>query len=104
MSAPTAGPDAELMAACREFLAMDAEMQRLDKTKGKPDGAMDALWDRYYPPLERLTALPARTLEGRRMKADAAYAAISSVVDDDGCHREEMAAMSALRDILGRAE
>jgi hypothetical protein len=65
------------------------------------------LWANYCEPLERLTVLPARTPEGRRLKAQAAYGAIADVSVADcwtnGMHREELAALSALRDLAGRA-
>jgi hypothetical protein len=102
--------DAELLAACKEFQGIDAKVQRANGERGLPDGMMDKLLDGYYPALERLSEITARTNAGRHAKAAAAYAALASVYarepasDEEtkkGIWREELVALAALRDIAG---
>jgi hypothetical protein len=96
------GDDAELIRLCHAFIAADAAVNAFCG-----GDIPDELWVNYYQPLERLTVLPARTPEGRRLKARAAYVAIADVSVADcwtsGMHREELAALSALRDLAGSA-
>ena len=96
------GDDAELIRLCHAFIAADAAVNAFHG-----GDIPDELWVNYYQPLERLTILPARTPEGRRLKVEAAYVAIADVSVDDrwtnGMHREELAALSVLRDLTGRA-
>jgi hypothetical protein len=96
------GDDVELIRLCHAFIAADAAVNAFSG-----GDIPDELWVNYYGPLERLTVLPARTPEGRRLKAEAAYVAIADVSVDDcwtnGMHREELAALSILRDLTGRA-
>jgi hypothetical protein len=68
------GDDAELMRLCRAFIAADAAVNAYSG-----GDIPDELWTNYYEPLERLTVLRARTPEGRRLKAQAAYVAIADV-------------------------
>lgn len=93
--------DAELIEACHAFLAADAALKSCtaDKIPAK-------LFANYYRQLARLTALPARTEDGLKLKAKAAGAAISEVASQEwlrGGHREELAVLSALRDMAGGA-
>src|ERR1700722_12973229 len=59
------GDDAELIIRlCHAFIAADAAVNAFCG-----GDIPDELWVNYYQPLERLTVLPARTPEGRRLKA-----------------------------------
>lgn len=95
-AAPTPNPDAELLRACREFMAITARLAG-DIT----DDEMSAAWVPYYEELARITAARARTPAGVRAKAEAAHAAMLSVLEDH--QREELAGLSALADAAGRA-
>ena len=99
---PEATGDDETDPLCHAFIAADAAVNAFHG-----GDIPDELWVNYYQPLERLTVLSARTPEGRRLKAEAAYVAIAdlSVADcwTNGMHREELAALSVFRDLTGRA-
>jgi hypothetical protein len=77
--AVTAHPDAELIATCREFEAMEAEYRRLSVAEDRAAGAekkrlrsmMDALRPRYDEALETIAATRAVTEAGIRAKASA---------------------------------
>jgi hypothetical protein len=94
----TAGDDAQLIAACRAFIAADRAVHTC------VGDIPEALFETYYEPLERLTALPARTAEGLRAKAEAARVAFASVAATGDGHREELAALAALHDVAGAAD
>ena len=94
--------DAELIRLCHAFIAADAELKAWSGAEDVPD----KLLANYYAALERLTSLPARSPEGLRIKAEAAYIAIAdeyaSHTWDNSGYREELAALSVLRDLTGR--
>ena len=91
--------DAELIRLCHAFIAADAELRAWCGDEDVPD----KLLANYYAALERLTSPPAKSPEGLRIKAEAAYVAIADQSHgwDDG-HREELAALSVLRELTGR--
>lgn len=103
------GDDAELIAACGAFMALQ---ERLDAGEthddaGNPGYLTDEergdLIDRQYEALERLTAIRPSTPRGLRAKVEAAYVALAPFAEDDG--REEEAALAVLADLMamGRA-
>jgi phytoene dehydrogenase-like protein len=91
-------PDAELLAACRDFSDAD---QELKDAEGRDDDFLAQVLDRWYTALERVTELRTSTVDGLRAKAGVAHAAMISVKDD--LQREECAGLAVLVDILGRA-
>jgi hypothetical protein len=100
-AAAAAAPDAdaELIAACQAFLDADAVAYAPDVA----DDVTDAAWESYYRALERLTELRAVTPAGRRIKVQAAWRALASIASGDDAHdleREELAALSALTDLV----
>jgi hypothetical protein len=108
---PTAAPhpDAELLAACREFLDAEKDMRAAfpddggddDDEEEEEEDAHKALFARWYDGLARVTALRATTAEGIRAKAEAAHAAMMSVKGE--LQSEESAGLAVLADILAGA-
>lgn len=101
--AEAGGGDAELIAACHAFLNAEAEVQADNASDDDSDDATAEASDHWYAALERLTALPALTPAGMRLKARAAHIALLSTEGPGGLQREETAALSALFDMIGRA-
>ena len=102
--AEPSGGDAELLTACRDFLAADCRVKESDAEDWEDDATVKTINDAWYNALERLTALPARTVVGMQAKADAAYLALASALylDMKSMEREEWAALSVLADLTGR--
>jgi hypothetical protein len=96
-----AGDDAELIAACRDFHAAEADRQALEASDMEDDAISDPIDKRWYAALERLTAIRAQTAAGIYAKAGAAHVALESTVGPDGLEREEDAALAALADLVG---
>jgi len=90
--------DQHLLEACAAaFLASDMIRQNPSVEASDDDDAADRL-DRYHQALERVSAMPARTAIGRRMKAIVALGALQSVAGD--LQPEERCGLAALVDLL----
>jgi hypothetical protein len=95
--------DAQLIEVCNAFLAAEGDVQAINSSDDYDEEAVGIATDRWYAALERLTTLPALTLDGMRAKAKAAHIALLSIEGPDGLQREEAAALSVLADLMGRA-
>ena len=78
--APEPAADAGLLAACQGFLAVNAEIRRLNDDPSLIDGLMDGLVVEHDGRLLAVANIPARTADGLRAKAGALIAALEMEV------------------------
>jgi len=77
----TENPDAELLAACREFWAAQADCD-ICNSEGWPDERCNAAVDRYWMAMEQVTSLRPTTAAGVLAKLDVAYKAKLDSIGD----------------------
>ncbi len=77
---PEPAADADLLAACQRFLAVNAEMARLNADPFVIDGALDLFVVEHDERLLAVANTPARTAVGLRAKAGALIAALEMEV------------------------
>jgi hypothetical protein len=75
-AAPMPNPDADLLAACAEFRAIDAQMVDLDRVAGYSDEDRDAVSRTWWRSIERITHITPFTTEGTAAKAHVALRAV----------------------------
>jgi hypothetical protein len=118
--AKVAGIDADLLAACGEYLRLhDAELPLRAIMRGDDDEAGDRaydycdtkIWDRQDELTGQIRALSAKTPEGIRSKAQVTQIVLSRAVMatlgetfEEQAERHEMLVMSLLQDMVGRRE
>jgi hypothetical protein len=68
-------PDAALLAACADLMAADIEKARIDRAPGVSDDEITSAVNDWMAALDRVTELPATTLEGAKAKSRAVIAA-----------------------------
>jgi hypothetical protein len=94
-------PDADLLAACRDFHAVEAEIAEWNASTGWSDERGAAVLRRWYDAIDRVGGIHPKTDAGRLAKARAAYAAMMNVSRDNDLESEEWLGMMALGGILG---
>jgi hypothetical protein len=92
--------DAALLAACRDFMAAQAECDACNASDECPDDRISAAARWQQDSLGRLMFLRPQTPEGVRAKLRAGYAAMLSA-RNGGWGREEVAALAVLADATG---
>jgi hypothetical protein len=93
--------DADLLALCAEFMAIDAIFWRHDETLDRfTDNEIADLsqkWDALVP---RITAISAKTDQGRKAKAEVAYWVMRTTEAGEFQERNDLV-RSALADVVG---
>ena len=97
---PAGHPDAEVFRLCVRLHALHDELDHYNRGERNDADIPDELEDEYSEVLRRLTALPARTMDGLRVKACAVLRQTQRASGDweNGSHRTELAMLSVLRD------
>ncbi|MCK8788208.1 hypothetical protein M0638_28055 [Roseomonas sp. NAR14] len=107
--------DGDLIAACAEYVALNRAFCRSSSLSGDLDSRTpehaayarreQAMFDRMAALEERIAALPARTPEGVRAKAEAAFHAMADGGDaaDGPANVDSWLPWSLLLDLTGRA-
>jgi hypothetical protein len=107
-TASTPSPDAELIALCAECLALEAAWEAMDApwraTVEVPppqiEAAIEANVTRQWEVVERIHTLPARTPEGLRAKAEAAWPGLCTKANG-GPPMGDRLVWSIVRDLTG---
>ena len=93
--------DADLLALCSEFMTIDAIFLRHDDTlQGFSDNKITDLGQKWDALVLRITAISAKTDEGRKAKAEVAYWVMRTTDPGEFQERNDLV-RSALADVVG---